>query len=131
MNSKCLRVSPVLAVEAVEPALPFWCERLGFQVTVSVPQAETDTQLGFAILERDGLEVMLQTRASIAADVPALAREQNRAWLYVEVADVAAVAAAVEGCEIVVPRRRTFYGADEIGVRAPGGHIVLFSQHAR
>ena len=37
---------------------------------------------------------------------------------------------AVKGAEVVVPRRKTFYGADEIGVREPGGNAVIFGQHA-
>ena len=32
--------------------------------------------------------------------------------------------------EVVVPRRQTFYGADEIGVREPGGNLVMFAQHS-
>ena len=28
----------------------------------------------------------------------------------------------------MVPRRQTFYGMDEIGVREPGGHVVMFAQ---
>ena len=34
----------------------------------------------------------------------------------------------IAGLEIVVPRRQTFYGMDEIGVREPGGHVVMFAQ---
>jgi uncharacterized glyoxalase superfamily protein PhnB len=131
MKPNCTKLSPVLVVDAIEPALPFWTGRLGFAVTVQVPLAEGRPDLGFAILQQGAVEVMLQTRASVAGDVPALAKEPNRATLYVEVADIEAVARAVQGLEIVVPRRTTFYGADEIGVRAPGGHVVLFAQHAR
>jgi hypothetical protein len=29
---------------------------------------------------------------------------------------------------LVLPRRTTFYGMDEIGVREPAGHIVMFAQ---
>jgi hypothetical protein len=41
---------------------------------------------------------------------------------------VVAVERAVHGAEIVVPRRRTFYGTDEVGVREPGGHAIIFAQ---
>ncbi|MEO6594845.1 MAG: hypothetical protein ABIP94_08845 [Planctomycetota bacterium] len=94
----------------------------------TVPLREGELTLGFAILQRDAVEIMLQTRASVAADVPGLAEESNRATLFVEVDDVAAIERALSGCEIVVPRRRTFYGASEIGVRAPGGHVLVFAQ---
>lgn len=122
------KLSPVLVLDAIEPALPFFRDRLGFQVLASVPLAEGKPELGFAILQRDAVEIMLQTRASVRGDVPALADEPNRATLFVEVADVAAIERAVRGCEIVVPRRRTFYGADEVGVRGPGGHVLVFAQ---
>ncbi len=131
MNIKCLRLSPVLVVDAIESALPFWTERLGFELGVSVPLAADRKELGFAILQQGSVEVMLQTRASVRGDVARLAEEPNRAFLYLEVDDLAAVIEAVAGCEVVVPRRTTFYGADELGVRAPGGHVVLFAQHPR
>jgi len=114
-------------VEAVEPCLPFWTERLGFAKVVEVPQGD---RLGFVILARDGVEVMYQSRDSIRNDIPALADTPPGATLYIEVGDIAAVERAIEGVEVVVPRRQTFYGADEIGVREPGGNVVLFAQPA-
>jgi uncharacterized glyoxalase superfamily protein PhnB len=119
------KLSPVLIVEAVEPCLPFWTERLGFAKVVEVPQGN---RLGFVILARDGVEVMYQSRDSIRNDIPALADTPPGATLYIEVSDIAAVERAIEGVEVVVPRRQTFYGADEIGVREPGGNVVLFAQ---
>ena len=121
------KLSPVLIVEAVEPCLPFWTERLGFAKVVEVPQGD---RLGFVILARDGVEVMYQSRDSIRNDIPALADTPPGATLYIEVGDIAAVERAIEGVEVVVPRRQTFYGADEIGVREPGGNVVLFAQPA-
>jgi uncharacterized glyoxalase superfamily protein PhnB len=124
---KLNKLSPVLVVDAIEPCLPFWTERLGFSKTVEVPEGDS---LGFVILARDGVEVMYQSRASVRKDIPILADcPAGGANLYIEVADVAAVERAVKGMELVVPRRKTFYGADEIGVREPGGNAVIFSQH--
>jgi uncharacterized glyoxalase superfamily protein PhnB len=124
---KLNKLSPVLVVDAIEPCLPFWTERLGFSKTVEVPEGDS---LGFVILARDGVEVMYQSRASVRKDIPVLADcPAGGANLYIEVADVAAVERAVKGMELVLPRRKTFYGADEIGVREPGGNAVIFSQH--
>jgi uncharacterized glyoxalase superfamily protein PhnB len=119
------KLSPVLVVDAVEPCLAFWTERLGFAVTAQVPEGD---RVGFAILARDGVEVMYQSRASAAADVPAMAEGAAGTALFIEVSDVAAVERAMAGVEIVVPRRQTFYGMDEIGVREPGGSVVMFAQ---
>jgi uncharacterized glyoxalase superfamily protein PhnB len=121
------KLSPVLIVDAIESCLPFWTDRLGFAKVVEVPEGN---RLGFVILTRDGVEVMYQSRDSVQNDIPALADTPPGATLYIEVSDVAAVERAVEGTEVVVPRRQTFYGADEIGVREPGGNVVLFAQPA-
>jgi uncharacterized glyoxalase superfamily protein PhnB len=121
------KLSPVLIVDAIESCLPFWTDRLGFAKVVEVPEGN---RLGFVILTRDGVEVMYQSRDSVRNDIPALADTPPGATLYIEVSDVAAVERAVEGTEVVVPRRQTFYGADEIGVREPGGNVVLFAQPA-
>jgi catechol 2,3-dioxygenase-like lactoylglutathione lyase family enzyme len=124
---KLNKLSPVLVVDRVEPCLAFWTDRLGFAQTVDVPEGDG---LGFVILARDGVEVMYQSRESVRKDIPALAAAPSGgANLYIEVSDIAAIERAVKGVEIVVPRRKTFYGADEIGVREPGGNLVVFGQH--
>jgi uncharacterized glyoxalase superfamily protein PhnB len=126
-NKSLKKLTPVLFVEKIEPCLPFWVERLGFQKTAEVPEGEA---LGFVILARDGVEVMLQTRASVAKDVPALAQEPSRSFLYVEVADFADIKRRLAGADIVIPERKTFYGATEIGVRDPAGNVITFAQFA-
>jgi uncharacterized glyoxalase superfamily protein PhnB len=124
---KLNKLSPVLVVDAIEPCLPFWVDRLGFTRIAEVPDGD---RLGFVILHKDGVEVMYQSRESVRKDIPALADgPAGGANLYIDVADVAAVERAVKGAEVVVPRRTTFYGADEIGVREPGGNAVIFGQH--
>ena len=50
--------------------------------------------------------------------------------LFIEVEDLDAVERALEGVEPVVPRRKTFYGADELIVREPAGNVVTFAQFA-
>ena len=122
------KLTPVLIVEAIEPCLPFWIDRLGFTKTVEVPHGD---QLGFVILVRDGVEVMYQTRASIQGDVPAVADTPLRGnLLYFEVDDLDAVESALKGIQQVIPRRTTFYGAQEMIVREPGGNVVTFAQFA-
>lgn len=122
------KLTPVLLVDAIEPCLPFWTGRLGFEKTVEVPEGGA---AGFVILVKGAVEVMLQSRASVRADLPALASgpfASDGVGLYLEVDDLGPILEAVRGCEIVVPDRRTAYGAREVGVRAPGGFFVLFAQ---
>lgn len=127
MSVRLNKLSPVLVVDAIEPCLPFWTDRLGFTKLAEVPEGDA---LGFVILEKDGIEVMYQSRASVRKDIPAMANSPAGGTnLYIDVADVSAIEKAVKGLELVVPRRKTFYGADEIGVREPGGNAVIFGQH--
>ena len=124
---KLKRISPVLFVDAVEPCMPFW-EALGFARTVEVP--DNLGKLGFVILAKDGLEVMYQSRNSARSDVPAMAEGAWRSALYLEVDDLDAVTLLVKGAPVVFGRRKTFYGAEELGVREPAGNIVTFAQQA-
>jgi uncharacterized glyoxalase superfamily protein PhnB len=125
---KALRLTPVLVVDQIEPVLPFWLERLGFAKTVEVPHGDG---LGFVILERDGIQVMYQTRASVGDDVPPLRDVPGSGtFLFIEVDDLDAVERALGGITPVIPRRTTFYGADELIVREPGGNVVTFAQFA-
>ena len=129
-KSEMRKLSPVLIVDAIEPCLGFWVDRLGFAKVAEVPEGDA---LGFVILAKDGVEVMYQTVASVKHDAPAVLGGKTQLGvgsvaLFIEVSDVSAVDQAMGGVEHVVPRRQTFYGMDEIGVREPGGHVVMFAQ---
>jgi hypothetical protein len=125
MTATVKKITTVLMVEKIEPCLPFW-ERLGFARGAEVPHGPG---LGFIILAKDGVEVMYQTRASVMDDIPALAAApMGGTMLFIEVGDLEAVIAALGDAPVTVPRRKTFYGMDEIGVREPGGNAILFAQ---
>ena len=126
-------ITTIIVVDAIEPCLPFWTERLGFEAVATVPHGEA---LGFAMLQNAGVTIMYQTRESVRDDLVAAAPEQDglaeelarsTATLFVQVEDLEPVLEAVEGVEVVVGRRQTFYGMDEIFVRAPCGTLVGFA----
>jgi uncharacterized glyoxalase superfamily protein PhnB len=117
-------LTPILYVDAIEPCLPFWVDRLGFTITISVPEGET---LSFAAVACDGIEVMYQTHASMAKDIGAVGSMRSPTMLFCRVANLDAIITRLGGADIAVPRRRTPYGADEIYVRTVGGHIVGFA----
>ena len=122
--------TPVLIVDAIEPSLPFWQERLEFERPVEVADGE---RLGFVILTNGAVEIMYQTSASLAKDSGAhgAAFHNDKTFLFVEVGDIDVLASMLQGFEIVMPRRETFYGSTEIGYREPGGHFVTFAQMKR
>jgi hypothetical protein len=119
------KVTPVLYVEEIEPVLSFWIDRLGFARVVELPEGD---RLGFVILQKDGVEIMYQTRQSVQNDIPELANlPMKGSYLFIEVEDLDAIEKALEGVRLVVPRRQTSYGADELIVREPTGNVVTFA----
>ncbi len=124
---KVTRITPVLFAASIEPCVKFWTERLGFQKTAEVPEGNT---LGFAILQKDGVELMYQSYASADKDNASTGPlvRQGPSFLYVEVSDLDAVVSAMKGIEPAIPLRTTFYGMREMGVKDPAGHIVMFAE---
>ena len=122
------RLTPVLVVDAVEPCVAFWVERLGFAAENQVPG--DDGKLVFASVKKGDIEVMYQTRASVLADRPDAASEMtgHSTGLFITTEDLDAVERAVEGAPVIKPRHTTFYGSMEIYVREPGGNTVGFAQ---
>ena len=121
-------LAPVLIVDTVEPCIAFWADRLGFTVSNKVPGP--DGTLVFASVEKDGIEIMYQTKASVIADQPSMAAELTgrSVGLFITVEELDVVEKAVAGAPVVKPRHKTFYGSTEFYVREPGGNTVGFSQ---
>jgi uncharacterized glyoxalase superfamily protein PhnB len=122
------RLTPVLVVDSVDQCLPFWTDRLGFEVTNHVPAP--DGSKIFAILERDGIEVMYQSSASVLADGAMTQAELDghSVALFITVRSLDDVERRLSGAPIVKPRHDTFYGSTEIYVKEPGGNTVGFAQ---
>jgi uncharacterized glyoxalase superfamily protein PhnB len=129
------KLTPIMVVDEIEPCLPFWTERLGFETTATVPHGD---KIGFAMLQKGAIELMYQSRASVEEDLGSSSAASGNdglaerlagstSTLFIEVEALDDVVAALDGADVVVPRRRTFYGMDEIFVRAPCGTFVGFA----
>lgn len=128
MNVK--RITPVLFVQEVEPCVKFWAERFGFQKTAEVPDGG---KLAFAMLQKGNVELMYQSYESADKDVGTAISQVARkgpTFLYVEVDNLDETIAAAKGAEVVMPKRNTFYGSTEIGIKDPAGHWVTFAEFA-
>jgi uncharacterized glyoxalase superfamily protein PhnB len=121
------KITSILFAEEIEPCLEFWIERLGFARTVEVPEGD---KLGFAILQKGGVELMYQSYASAEKDVSSTSRDVRKgpSFLYVEVENLDEIIDAIKGVNVVMPVRTTFYGAKEIGIKDPAGHVIIFAQ---
>ena len=125
---KVTRAAPVLFVDAIEPTRDFF-QRVGFTVTVEIPSGNA---MGFALLERDGVQVMVETRGNEneAAALRDLTMQSRRAVVFVQVDDLDELIASLAGAKVLVERHKTFYNSDELTYEEPGGHLVTFARFA-
>jgi uncharacterized glyoxalase superfamily protein PhnB len=122
------KLTPNLMVEDVARTLSFYREVLGFQVLTTLPKQEP---FDFAIVQRDGVELMFQSRASLSDNVPALTGVPIGAsqTLYIEVEGVRDLHQALhDQVEIVVDFHTTFYGTQEFYFRDINGYVLSFSE---
>ncbi|MDQ3025638.1 MAG: hypothetical protein M3R58_03935 [Pseudomonadota bacterium] len=126
---KFASATPVLFVDRVEPTRDFF-KRVGCQVAFEVPEGD---RVGFAMVTRDGANVMIETRGNLnePPSLQALSRESRRAMVFIEVDDLDSVIAALDGEKVVVSRHITFYKADELTYQEPGGNLVTFAKISR
>ena len=135
---KFLKNTPIMVVEEIESCLPFWEDVLGYRRTVEVPH---EGRLGFVLLVSDDVQVMFQSRASILADLagqsPADLASQSLAdelevgavVQYLDIDSIDELIPRLDPEMVVIGERKTFYGAREVFVRAPGGFICGFAEH--
>ncbi len=100
---------------------------MGFTKQTEVPHEDV---LGFVILERDGVEVMMQTLDSAKADLVDLAKrfQLNTVVQFIEVDSLDDVLQSLFGYDLLTPVRTTFYGMREAVVADPAGFILVFAQ---
>src|SRR6266480_2098446 len=122
------QLTPVLIVDTVEPCIKFWTDRLGFEVNNQVP--DEAGKLIFASVQKGGIEIMYQTRASVISEDPNSAGDLtgHSVALFITVGDLDSVEKSLAGAPVVKPRHDTFYGSTEIYVKEPGGNTVGFAQ---
>ena len=122
------KVTPILIVDEIEPALALWTGALGYDKQIEVPH---DGRAGFVLLSRDGQEVMMQTRASLLADVPGIAKLGVGCVLYVDVDSLRDAISRDEGARGRRSRARDSLWSARDFVRDPVGNVVGFAEHMK
>lgn len=114
---KILGVTPMLTVTAMEPAIAFYRDVLGFECAAS--------QDGWTCMSSNGVEVMLALpNAHLPFDKPVMTGS-----LYFNVDDADAVWNRVKDqCEVVYPIENFEYGMREFAIRDNSGYLLQFGQ---
>ncbi len=125
------KLTPNLMVEDVKRTITFYRDVLGFELLVTVPP--DGEHFGWAMMKRDGVELMFQSRESLVHDLPGLGLEQTpigaSQTFYIEVEGVRALYEALKDrVEIVAELHTTFYDTEEFYFRDCNGYILSFSE---
>jgi hypothetical protein len=119
------KLTPVLHVDDLEPELAFWVEGLSFEAV----ELDEGSVLLRRASEAHGLELILQSRASLARDTPELARAAfgyAGFALRIEVTALEPLLEAIAGAPIIAGPRSTNDATHEIVVKTPSGLAVTF-----
>ncbi len=129
-------IVPNLMCSDMARSVAFWRDRLGFAVTMTVDAAR-ETRFGpdaspatavFAILEGAGGQLMLQTAASLAEDLPrAFAGglpDRPGTAIYLRDLSPDAVAADLPAEALLKGPETSWYGMREVYFRDPDGHVI-------
>jgi len=125
------KLTPNLMVEDVARTLAFYKDILRFEVVMTLPAQEP---FDFAIVQRDGVELMFQSRSSLSENVPALTGSSIGAsqTFYIQVTGIRELYESLrDTVEIVVDFHTTFYGTQEFYFRDINGYILSFSESSQ
>ena len=126
-------IVPNLMVTDMERAIAFYRDVIGMTVTMTL-SADQQMLSGnsaegavFATLEWNGAQLMLQSNASLAAELPVFAADQTPVpggTIYFRGLHPDAVSDRIDADQIVKGPFLQWYGMRELYLRDPDGHIV-------
>jgi uncharacterized glyoxalase superfamily protein PhnB len=134
------KITANIIVSNVNEILDFYEKILGFSLVMAVPEGsqqvvtvrDAATPLGFVIIRRDDVELMLQSRKSLAKELPSLAAPPvgTPFTLYIQVDGIEALYKSIkDNAAIIEDLHTTFYGTREFCIRDSGGHVLTFASN--
>jgi uncharacterized glyoxalase superfamily protein PhnB len=132
------KITANLMVDNVNETLDFYEGVLGFDMVMAVPEGgreivsnrNADTPLGFAVVKRDEVELMFQSRKSLSQEMPPFADQPlgGSFTLYIEVSNAAELYENVKDkVTILKDLHTTFYGMQEFYIRDRNGCVLTFA----
>lgn len=126
-------VTPNLVVSDIDRSIAFYRDVLGFAMFATVPE---QAPFAFAWMQRDGINVFLNSTEAVRAEHEHLAdRIGGAATMYMMVeaestaAGIDALYAAVKDrARVMMPLKDQFYGIREFGIEDPDGYVIFVAQ---
>ncbi len=121
-------LTPNLMVDDVNETIDWYAENLGFKRIMSVPE---EGRFQWAMIGRDGVNLMLQTRESIAEEDAELGNMPIGGSLsfFVRMNGLEALYDNITHKQAVIkPPYKTFYGMMEMMVKDCNGYYLTFAE---
>ena len=136
------KITANLVVGSVNESLNFYEGVLGFSLVLGVPEGsrrivttrEGDAPLGFAIIRRDDVELMLQSRKSLSEELPAFGEQSigGSLTIYIRVADAGKLYEDIaDKVTVIQDPHTTFYGTEQFYIRDCTGYVLTFASQQK
>ena len=136
---KLIKLTPNFAVSDIKKTVLFYQDVLGFKLEMAVPEDKNgiENELDenkyyvYAMMIRDGVELMFQRTDSIDEDIPPLKGVTQGASVsfYMEVEDVEALYQDMElKTDVVIELKTAWYGMKEFYIKDCNGYILGFAE---
>ncbi len=121
-------LTPNVMVGDVNATIEWFKKNLGFELVMSVPE---EGNYEWAMISRDGVSLMLQTRESIASEQPEFAGSAIGASMsfFVKVQGLDKIYQHIKDAEAIIKTPyKTFYGMTEFMLRDCNGYYFTFAE---
>jgi len=125
-------LTPNLMVNDVEETVEYYTDMLGFTLLMTVPETG---KLDWAMVKRNDVVLMFQTKKSLASDLPRMAGEKPGGGLtfYIKVDRITEIHEELfnNEVEIISELESTFYNTIEFSVVDVNGYVLTFSEEQK
>lgn len=125
-------LTPNLMVNDVEQTIEYYTDILGFTVLMTVPETG---KLDWAMVKRNDVVIMFQTKKSLSSELPRLAGEKPGGGLtfYIKVDRITELHEELfnNEVEIISELESTFYNTIEFSVVDLNGYVLTFSEEEK
>ncbi|MFP4470130.1 MAG: VOC family protein [Bacteroidales bacterium] len=121
-------LTPNVMVHDVNQTIEWYRTNLGFELVMSVPE---EGKSEWAMISRDAVNLMLQTRESIAAEQPEFTDMPIGASqsFFIKVTGLEEIFEKITDTRAVIkPLYKTFYGMNEFIIRDCNGYYLTFAE---
>jgi catechol 2,3-dioxygenase-like lactoylglutathione lyase family enzyme len=126
MRAATTAISPFFIVSNVERTIAFYCDKLGFETTFQEP----DRSPFFAIIRRDGAQLMVKSDGNVAP-LPNHRRHPSMRWdayVYADDPDTLAAEFVNHGAAFSAPLKDTDDGLRGFELTDPDGYVLFFGR---